>query len=266
MQETVYRFNTPYSIALITDVHNKDCKTIVASLANKKPDIIAIAGDLVYGNVNDSNSSLFAKQKNAEFLLKECSALAPTYMSLGNHEWALGEADVRLIKEYGVKLLDNKWIRFRDISIGGFTSDRVIEQKYNLRKKNNQQCFGITSSMDDFFRQVDDSGKAPDKLYTDWMNPIPEGFKIMLCHHPEYYESIPRDVDLILAGHAHGGQVRIFNCGIYAHGQGIFPKYTSGIYHGRMIVSRGLSNTSVVPRLFNPTEIVYIYPKCFYDH
>ena len=64
--------------------------------------------------------------------------------------------------------------------------------------------------------------------------------------------------DLILSGHAHGGQIRLFGRGLFAPGQGIFPKYTSGI-HGSMIISRGLSNTGgMIPRLFNRREIVYI--------
>ena len=71
-----------------------------------------------------------------------------------------------------------------------------------------------------------------------------------------------RKIDLVLSGHAHGGQFRLFGQGIFSPGQGWFPEYTSGIHkgeNGRMIVSKGLANTAhMVPRLFNPTEIVYI--------
>jgi predicted MPP superfamily phosphohydrolase len=84
-----------------------------------------------------------------------------------------------------------------------------------------------------------------------------------LCHHPEYRDKYLKDrsIDLILSGHAHGGQIRLLGRGLYAPGQGIFPKYTSGI-HANMIISRGLSNTAgFIPRLFNPREIVYIVPK-----
>ena len=104
-----------------------------------------------------------------------------------------------------------------------------------------------------------------DKVNTSWLDEFEqqEGYKVLLCHHPEFYERFlrDRDIDLILAGHAHGGQIRLFGKGIYAYGQGWFPKYTSGIYDDKLIVSRGLANTSRIPRMFNPTELVYINLK-----
>ena len=80
---------------------------------------------------------------------------------------------------------------------------------------------------------------------------------------PEYYERYlsGRELSLVLSGHAHGGQIRLFGRGLYAPGQGILPKLTEGVHFGRLIVSRGLSNNSVVPRVFNPPEIVYIRPE-----
>lgn len=87
-----------------------------------------------------------------------------------------------------------------------------------------------------------------------------DGYKILICHHPEYYERYvkPLPIDLMLCGHAHGGQVRIFGRGIFSPGQGFFPKYTSGIYDGRLAVSRGLANHSALPRVFNDTEVVFL--------
>ena len=70
-----------------------------------------------------------------------------------------------------------------------------------------------------------------------------------------------KDIDLILAGHAHGGQIRLFGHGLYAYGQGLFPKYTKGIYDGKLIVSAGLANTSRFPRINNPPEIVFLTLK-----
>ncbi|MDO4272352.1 MAG: hypothetical protein Q4D16_01675 [Eubacteriales bacterium] len=65
-------------------------------------------------------------------------------------------------------------------------------------------------------------------------------------------------IDLVLSGHAHGGQWRIGRQGIYAPGQGWFPKLTGGVADGRMVISRGLSNTTKIPRFFNPREIVMV--------
>ena len=71
-----------------------------------------------------------------------------------------------------------------------------------------------------------------------------------------------RKIDLVLSGHAHGGQIRVMGQGIFSPGQGLFPKYTAGIHRGKygsMVISRGLSNPySYVPRLGNPCEVVYV--------
>ena len=68
-----------------------------------------------------------------------------------------------------------------------------------------------------------------------------------------------RGIDLLLSGHAHGGQFQFFGQGVFAPGQGIFPKYTTGVHDGRFVISRGLCNTAKpIPRLFNPTELVII--------
>ena len=83
-----------------------------------------------------------------------------------------------------------------------------------------------------------------------------------MSHHPEYYDKYlyvyDNDIDLVLSGHCHGGQIRLFGRGLFAPDQGILPKLTKGVYK-KMIISAGLSNTAKpIPRLFNPTEIVYI--------
>ena len=86
------------------------------------------------------------------------------------------------------------------------------------------------------------------------------GAKILLCHHPEYYKTYLKDkkIDLIVAGHAHGGQWRLGRLAAFAPGQGIFPKYTKGVYDKRLVVSTGLKKSGRIPRIFNKPEIVYI--------
>jgi len=69
-------------------------------------------------------------------------------------------------------------------------------------------------------------------------------------------------VDLVFAGHAHGGQFRFpFLGGLFAPNQGLFPKYTSGVYteaDTSMVVSRGLSNSIIPVRVFNRPELVVV--------
>ena len=89
---------------------------------------------------------------------------------------------------------------------------------------------------------------------------------ILLAHHPERINDYARTgVDLVLSGHAHGGQVRLFGQGLYSPDQGILPHYTSGIYtcgKTKLYVSRGAGNHSFLPpRIFNRPEIDLITLK-----
>ena len=88
-----------------------------------------------------------------------------------------------------------------------------------------------------------------------------EGKKILLLHEPQLYDKYglqDQSFDLVVSGHAHGGQWRFFGHGVFAPGQGILPKYTKGFYNGNLLVSAGMTNTAPVPRVFNPTEIVIV--------
>ncbi len=101
---------------------------------------------------------------------------------------------------------------------------------------------------------------------TEWLDEfaaLPQ-YHILLCHHPELYSPLlkERNIELIVSGHAHGGQIRIGGKGLYAPGQGFFPKYTKGVYDKRLVVSAGLSdNGGIIPRVNNPTEVVVLEMK-----
>ena len=90
-------------------------------------------------------------------------------------------------------------------------------------------------------------------------------FTVLLSHRPELFENyVSRAFDLVLCGHAHGGQWRIPGVlnGLYAPQQGLFPLYAGGKYEKgstTMIVSRGLAKeTTPIPRIFNPPELVVV--------
>ncbi|MDE6001653.1 MAG: metallophosphoesterase [Clostridia bacterium] len=88
--------------------------------------------------------------------------------------------------------------------------------------------------------------------------------KILLAHEPQYFEKYAEaGYDLVMCGHAHGGQWRIpfTKRGLYAPGQGFMPKYTQGVHKKgktHMVVSRGLGNSRFPLRLFNRPEVVII--------
>lgn len=160
-----------------------------------------------------------------------------------------------LIAGTGVVVLDNEWITAREagVFIGGLTSGYVMRQRKTSLSKE---------------RKSHDSRAADRNVATSWLSDFAAqpGFKILLSHHPEYYPFIPSEISLVVSGHAHGGQWRFYDPfkriwrGVLAPGQGWFPKWTKGVYDERLVVSAGLSNTTWIPRINTPTEIVYIEP------
>lgn len=243
------------TLGLVSDLHECNPGEVLALLRQGKPDLILVAGDTFerHGVGKDTHrepdegklekilryvlmrlDDLFervsgAPDQDSEYayrFLREAGKIAPVFLSTGNHEWYLLPEDMAVMKECGVRLLDNMdcevIVKGMMIRIGGLSSE-------------------------------------PDQ---EWLDAYCEkrGYKILLCHHPEYYDRYlkGRKINLILSGHAHGGQIRIGNRGIYSPGQGLFPKYTKGVYDGKLVVSAGCSNTASVPRWGNPREVVMI--------
>ena len=155
---------------------------------------------------------------------------APVFYSIGNHERKFREREAYLqaVRRSRVTLLDNSCIRFHGVCIGGLTSTKG----------------------------------APDADFLERFEKE-EGYRLLLCHHPEKYRDYVagRNIDLTLCGHAHGGQIQLFGRGLYAPGQGLFPKLTHGLYDGgKMLVSRGMTNGAKprIPRINNPCELIIV--------
>lgn len=247
---TTNKLKKEIKIALVSDLHDRCGDEVIAALRSEKPDYIMIPGDLTSrldareGEIPDGNGGRVVTHKNAFKFLAEASMLAPVFYSFGNHELCghftkknfgrkmLPEL-LDKIEQSGAVLLDDKCVSDGVITVGGLTSGHTNP---DLAPK---------------IKWLDDFAKCG-------------GFKVLLSHHPEYYPKYGLEkygFDLILSGHAHGGQIRLFGRGVFAPSQGLFPKYTEG-KHGSMIISRGLANTVwFSPRLFNPTETVIITVK-----
>ena len=159
--------------------------------------------------------------------MREAAHRLPTFFSLGNHEAKLKNRSelFNALDQSGAVILINSFIRFGELWIGGWYRPRSMEMEDMLPE----------------FEALD-------------------GCKVLLCHRPEDYIKYLRgkNLDLVLAGHAHGGQIRIGKQGLYSPGQGLFPKYTKGVVRERMIVSAGASNSILMPRWGNPCEVVFI--------
>lgn len=179
---------------------------------------------LVPGDVSDRYHQEY--ERGAAFLA-DASKRLPTFFSPGNHETRQQRYHpmLRRFERTGATLLINHFVRFGEIWIGGWYRPDVVHRPDMLNR---------------FERQ--------------------EGAKVLLCHKPEAYIKYmrDRDIDLVVAGHAHGGQIRFLNHGVYSPGQGLFPKYTRGVVDNRLIISAGAGNPARMPRWGNPPEILMI--------
>lgn len=220
------------TLAFCSDLHECKQDGVLAILRDAHPDIILIAGDVFERKDEKHRKHVWNDEKYMFQFFEEAVHLAPVYMSLGNHEEYITDEDRKKIRDAGVNLLDDSYVE--------------------LESKGKNRIFlgGVTSEV--IHGQVDEE-------FLRKFEALP-GKKLLLCHHPEYYERYLKDkkIDYIFSGHAHGGQFRIAGHGIFAPGQGFLPKYHHGIYDGRLIVSSGCANNTMIPRFGNPCEVVII--------
>jgi predicted MPP superfamily phosphohydrolase len=229
---------------LISDLHStifgKDQSKLIDKIKKQNPDLIVLTGDIFDDIVPHDGTKL---------LLTGINGISPIYYVTGNHEfWSRRVGELREeLKSYGVIILSDEYkkieIKDNEIIIAGI--DDPDKKLYETPDYDQNKV------METQFRELDD---------------LP-AYKILLAHRPErikYYQKF--SFNLILSGHAHGGQVRlppILN-GLYAPHQGFFPKYVGGLYqydNSTHIISRGLSINPLVPRIFNPPELVLIIIK-----
>lgn len=244
----IYDANLPsgfegYKIAQISDLHNaefgQENSQLWKILQKEAPDIIVFTGDLV--------DSVHTDIEIAVSFVKRTMEIAPCYYVTGNHEAWLKERYSELERELedcGVKVLRNQ------SEILTSDNDRI-------------QLIGI----DDPDFSESDSGMfdfSADIISTEIESAGgKEEYKILLSHRPEVFETyVERKMNLVLCGHAHGGQFRLpFFGGMVAPNQGVFPKYDGGIYEKEsttMVVSRGIGNSIIPVRFNNRPEVVMI--------
>ena len=255
MVETYYHLQVPCRIALLADSHDQAVPHLKESLERNRPDVICIAGDFVYGHPPKSGLKI-RESENAMKLLRTCVSVAWTCVSFGNHEWLLNEQDIEIIRSTGAVVLDNSWVEKNGIVFGGLTSGGMMNYRKYIKEYEIEDLYIGEFPTPRSFTPVPDIA---------WLGDYEkqEGIKVLLCHQPEYYTKYlqGKRIDLILSGHAHGGQIRIGKQGLYAPDQGLFPKLTSGVIDNCLVISRGIAKVSRIPRINNPTEIVYIMPE-----
>ena len=117
MRNTIYKYNTPLRIALLADLHDREFSWITDSLKAHKPEIICIAGDVVHRVDLNTDGLVIDQTKYVLPFLRACAEIAPTFMSLGNHEWTLCGEDIAVMSETGVTILDNSFVQYKDVVI-----------------------------------------------------------------------------------------------------------------------------------------------------
>lgn len=230
-----------FTIAQVSDLHNASFaggqEKLLGLLRDARPDIIAVTGDLIDANHSDPKAVLAFAKGAVE--------IADVYYVTGNHEaWYAGYSDLEeQLKQAGVTVL-------RD-------------EAFSLRREG--QSVRLVGLDDPAFSRESRLLGEQSVAWEAKLRQLTQGeeYTILLSHRPEMFDSYRScGVDLVLSGHAHGGQVRIpFLGGLVAPDQGIFPRYTAGLYREEetgMVVSRGLGNSVVPIRINNRPELVLV--------
>lgn len=244
------KVNNKIRIVQISDLHSKEFgknnSILYKIIMEQKPDIIVATGDLIDSNMKRINEIIgFCSRLNKK---------APVYYILGNNETRCSRLDeiIKKLKEKNINILENEisTIKIKDtvINILGLAEMRVDNGKMFYSKINSRY---EVDNVDSLFRRLE--------------NLI--GIKIVLSHYPENYEYVgdysysKYNFDIMFSGHAHGGQFILPGIGgIFAPGQGLFPKYYKGMYgeKSKLVVSRGLGNSGFPLRLFNRPDVVVL--------
>lgn len=231
-----------FRIAQISDLHNTEFgegnALLLKELSESKPDIITITGDLVDAQHTDIDIALaFAK---------EAVQIAPVYYVTGNHEASLSKyAELKAgLESAGVTVLEDETVQLGQ-GDGSVTLIGLSDPNFTIKS--------------DMFNEV------PAMIDTKLNNLMGDktDYTILLSHRPELFNTyVSCGIDLVLSGHAHGGQFRLpLVGGLVAPNQGFFPKYDAGLFVNggtNMVVSRGLGNSIIPFRFNNRPEIVLV--------
>ena len=226
-------------LAVVTDFHSSDnADDVVAMVASCAPDAVLLVGDLFDDDTQNRPT------ERTLLLMRQLSAQYPCYYVSGNHEAWTGEMDAL----------------YQQTEEAGVTVLRMSSGILTVRGQRIALC-GIPDPYEMVFSGAPDTEEQLRQALEDVDS---ADFTVLLAHRPELlakYAQFP--LDLVVSGHAHGGQVRIPGVlnGLYAPNQGWFPKLAGGAYTQdgtTLIVSRGLAVRTRLPRIFNRPEVVLV--------
>ncbi|MEI6578684.1 MAG: metallophosphoesterase [Eubacteriales bacterium] len=228
------KLTKPIRIVLIADLHGfvfgKNQSKAINAIKKQNPDIVVLAGDIFVE---------YRSYDGPVMLLDGIAKLFPCYFVSGNHEFLSEDADgiKKIVRDCGVEVLE---CNCKEVTVNG-------------------QSVNICGLEDPYVGKAEFGNQLQNLSVVNT-----ERYSILLSHRAEIIDKYEKlNFDLILTGHAHGGQWRIpfFVNGFFAPDQGFFPDYAGGLYKYNdtvQIVSRGLCKSDLVPRIFNPPELVVI--------
>ena len=223
-------------IVELADLHGRVCgrgsRRLLAAVRRAEPDLICIDGDLF-----DEHTDLAMLPP----LLRGLCAIAPVYYVTGNHEWRVPglRGILAQMRACGVTVLQDDW--------------RVLRRGEDAL---------IVAGTDDPCGPAE--RKTPAELIADIRAEAGEAAFLLLLAHRN--DQLPQwsalGVQAVLAGHCHGGVVRLpFVGGLFGTDRRLFPAWDAGLYRQgetALYVSRGLGYTNVHFRLFNRPEVAVI--------
>lgn len=226
-------------LAVVTDFHSSDnADDVVAMVTSCAPDAVLMVGDMFDDDIANRPT------ERTLSLMRQLSAQYPCYYVSGNHEAWTGEMDAL----------------YQQTEEAGVTVLRMSSGVLTVRGQRIALC-GVPDPYEMVFSGAPDT---EEQIRQAMENVDSADFTVLLAHRPELlakYAQFP--LDLVVSGHAHGGQVRILGVlnGLYAPNQGWFPKLAGGAYTQdgtTLIVSRGLAVRTRLPRIFNRPEVVLV--------
>ena len=233
-----------FVLCQVSDVHNEargeGNAALLRALREAAPDLICITGDFLDSRRTDLDFALELAGQLAE--------IAPAVYVTGNHEARLKDLSALEagLAARGVRVLRDDWTPLarggEEIALLGLDDPGFAAgEDWTLAEGLDQTQARLSALL----------AQAGDR------------FSLVLSHRPELLPAYAEaGADLVLSGHAHGGQVRLPGIGgLFAPGQGILPRLTSGVHargETRLVVSRGLGNSAFPLRVFNPPEIVTV--------
>lgn len=223
-------------IVELADLHGRvfgrGSRRLLAAVRRAEPDLICIDGDLF-----DEHTDLAMLPP----LLRGLCAIAPVYYVTGNHEWRVPglRGILAQMRACGVTVLQDDW--------------RVLRRGEDAL---------IVAGTDDPCGPAE--RKTPAELIADIRAEAGEAAFLLLLTHRN--DQLPQwsalGVQAVLAGHCHGGVVRLpFVGGLFGTDRRLFPAWDAGLYRQgetALYVSRGLGYTNVHFRLFNRPEVAVI--------